>query len=183
MGLPRRTSERFCGRIFAATEMNSDFDKSGMGYVAGALWRGRLAQIHACVPGRKPGAHGTGVCRHLLLSPADHGCSAGRDHGRAGAGSAARQGFVCGHFVVQPGADARSGTDSEERRSSAADSSAVVLDAESLGGEGTPRHAGGTRRRLHCVFSAGPGIIDEQVSERVPENSRARTASRFRRSS
>ena len=29
----------------------------------------------------------------------------------------------------------------------------------------SPRHAGGTRRGLHCVFSAGPGTADEQVSE------------------
>ena len=49
---------------------------------------------------------------------------------------AVRQGkaLICRHFVVWSRADARSGTDSEERRSHAADSSAVLFDAESLGG-------------------------------------------------
>ena len=83
--------------------------------------------------------HGPGVCRHFLLPPADHGRAAGRNHGSAGAGSAPGQGFVCGHLVLQSGADARGGKDFAERRSAAADSSAVVLDAEPLGGEGIAR--------------------------------------------
>ena len=41
-------------------------------------------------------AHGTRVCRHLLLPSADHGCSVGRNHGCPGAGSAARQSIYVG---------------------------------------------------------------------------------------
>ena len=81
------------------------------------------------------------------------------------ASCAARQGQLCGHFVVWAGAHPRSGKDLEERRRSAADPSAVLLDAEPLGGERTachPRRPGG---RLHCVLSIGPGVADGQVFE------------------
>ena len=158
--------------------------KAGWDMWPGPYGVGGSRKYLACVPGRKPGAYGTRVCRHLLFPPAHHGCSAGRNHGCAGAGSPARQGFVCRHFVVWSRTNARSGADSEERRSSAADSSAVLLDAESLGGEGTPRHTGGTRRRLHRILSSGPGTIDKQVSERCSgEFASEARGCRFRRSS
>src|ERR1700716_222769 len=104
-----------------------------MGYVARALRRGRLAEVSACVIGRKLAAYGPRLRRHFLLAPADDGCAAGRNNGCAGAGRPARQGFICGHFIVQSGANARGSTDFEERRCTAAHSSAVLLYAEPLG--------------------------------------------------
>ena len=80
--------------------------------------------------------HGSRLCRHFLFPPPDHGRAAGRNHGRAGPGRSSRQGLVCGHLLLQSGAHPRSGQDSAERRRTAADSSAVVLHAESLGGKG-----------------------------------------------
>ena len=83
---------------------------------------------------------------------------------------AVRQGkaLYVGISSYSPERTREAAADSEERRSPAADSSAVLLDAESMGGKRTPRHAGGTRRRLHCVLRAGAGAVDEQVSEWGP---------------
>src|SRR6185503_8527178 len=64
------------------------------------------------------------------------------------------------------GAHTESSGDPEECGRATADSSAVLLDVESVDRERTAGDAGRTWCRLHCVFPAGARATQQQVSER-----------------
>ena len=58
-------------------------DQGGLGHVARAVRRRRLAQVPAGQPGPEPAAHGPGLRRHLLLAPRRPRHAARGDDGRA----------------------------------------------------------------------------------------------------
>ena len=68
-GPPRKLRPDAGDRPRAVPGRARHLHEGGLGHVAGAVRRSRVAQVPARQPRSEPGAHGVGLRRHLLLAP------------------------------------------------------------------------------------------------------------------
>ena len=96
--------------------------------------------------------------------------------------SAVRQGkaLYVGHLLLFGGADARGRGDPAGSRDAVAHPSAVLLDAEPLDRDRSPRRPGGGTDRRHRVLALAQGLLTDRYLAGVPAGSRVTAGGSFK---
>ena len=143
-------------------------DQGGLGHVARAVRRPRLAQVPAGQPGPEPAAHGPGLRRHLLLTPRRPRHAARGDDGRPAQRRRAGQGAVRRRLLLRPPPHARGRAHPARDGHAAAHPPAQLLDDQPLDrGRAARRLRRGGRRRDR-LQPAGPGHPHRPLPGRHP---------------
>ena len=137
--------------------------------MAGAVRPGRrVAEVRAGLARPVARPDGAGVRRHLLQPPVRRRHPARGDDRCAGHRGEVGPGALRRHLVVLRGEDEGGGHDRARARDAAADPPAVVLHAQPLDREGSPRRARGAGHGLHRLHRARAGPAHRPVSQRRP---------------
>ena len=132
-----------------------------------------LAQIPAGQPRPEPRPDGSRLRRHLLFPPRRSGHASGRDDGCSRQRRPQGKALYVGISSYSAVADARGRGDPARSRDAVADPSAVLLDAEPLDRDRSPRRPGRGTDRRHRVLALGAGSAHRPLPRRRTGRARA----------